>query len=124
MEEIPESVADLFDDANGELAIGELPSAIEKYRKCTEIEPAFFDGWHALGMALMKNGQYPEAIEAGNKAVELRPNDPETLDNLALGRGYVRSAMGTISWRREARAGQRLRLPLFSGRTLHGGSAS
>ena len=89
MEEIPESVADLFDDANGELAIGELPSAIEKYRKCTEIEPAFFDGWHALGMALMKNGQYPEAIEAGNKAVELRPNDQLAWSSLSL--LYVRN---------------------------------
>ena len=37
MEEIPESVAELFDDANGDLAVGDLPAAIEKYRKCTEI---------------------------------------------------------------------------------------
>jgi ribose transport system ATP-binding protein len=30
------------------------------------------------------------------------------LDNLALGRGYVRGAAGTISWRREARAARQL----------------
>jgi tetratricopeptide (TPR) repeat protein len=89
MEEIPESVAELFDDANGDLAVGDLLAAIEKYRKCTEIEPAFFDGWHALGMALMKNGQYPEAIEAGNKAVELRPNDQLAWSSLSL--FYVRN---------------------------------
>ena len=89
MEEIPESVAELFDDANGDLAVGDLPSAIEKYRKCTEIEPAFFDGWHALGMALMKNGHYPEAIEAGNKAVDLRPNDQLAWSSLSL--FYVRN---------------------------------
>jgi hypothetical protein len=45
MEEIPERVAELFDDANGDLAVGDLPAAVEKYRKCTEIEPTFFDGW-------------------------------------------------------------------------------
>ena len=32
MEEIPSEIEELFDDANGDLAIGELPAAIEKYR--------------------------------------------------------------------------------------------
>ena len=50
-------VAELFDDANGDLALGELEAAVEKYRRCTELDPAFFDGWHALGMALMKVGR-------------------------------------------------------------------
>ena len=58
---------EIFDDANGDLAIGELESAVEKYRQCVELDPAFFDGWHALGMALMKIGRFPEAIEAGKK---------------------------------------------------------
>ena len=59
------SLDEIFDDANGDLAIGELESAIEKYRRCVELDPTFFDGWHALGMALMKVGRFPEAIEAG-----------------------------------------------------------
>src|SRR5437667_11897019 len=66
---------EIFDDANGDLAIGELESAVEKYRRCVELDPQFFDGWHGLGMALMKLGRFPEAIEAGKKAVELLPND-------------------------------------------------
>jgi len=32
----------------------------------------------------------------------------DTLDNLALGRGYVRGAAGSISWKREAAAGREL----------------
>src|SRR5208283_1521219 len=72
---ITSEIEELFDDANGDLAIGELSTAIEKYRKCVERLPTFFDGWHALGMTLMKNGNYPEAIQAGKQAVELRPND-------------------------------------------------
>lgn len=80
---------ELFDDANGDLALGELEAAVEKYRRCTELDPGFFDGWHALGMALMKLGRYPEAIEAGLKTVELRPNDLLGWSSLSL--FYVRA---------------------------------
>ena len=75
---------ELFDDANGDLAIGELESAVEKYRRCVELDPAFFDGWHALGMALMKIGRFSEAIEAGKKSTELRPNDQIGWTSLSL----------------------------------------
>ena len=70
-----EALDELFDDANGDLAIGELESAVEKYQRCVELDPDFFDGWHALGMALMKTGRFPEAIAAGKRATALRPND-------------------------------------------------
>ena len=75
---------ELFDDANGDLAIGELEAAVEKYRRCVELDPAFFDGWHALGMALMKIGRFPEAIKAGQKATELCPNDQIAWTSLSL----------------------------------------
>jgi Flp pilus assembly protein TadD len=35
-------------------------------------------------MALMKLGRFPEAIEAGQKAVELRPNDQIGWTSLSL----------------------------------------
>ncbi len=88
---MPENAAveELFDDANGHLALGELEAAVEKYRRCTELDPAFFDGWHALGMALMKLGRFREAIEAGLKTVDLRPNDQLAWSSLSL--FYVRN---------------------------------
>ena len=73
-------INEIFDDASGDLAIGDLESAVEKYRRCVE----FFDGWHALGMALMKLRRFEEAIEAGKKAVELRPNDQIGWTSLSL----------------------------------------
>ena len=82
-------VEELFDDANGDLAVGELEAAVEKYRRCVELEPEFFDGWHALGMALMKLGRYEEAIEVGKHTVELRPNDQLAWSSLSL--FYVRN---------------------------------
>jgi tetratricopeptide (TPR) repeat protein len=84
-------VEELFDEANGDLALGELETAVEKYRRCTELDPEFFDGWHALGMALMKIGRYPEAIEAGKKTVALSPNDQLAWSSLSL--FYVRADM-------------------------------
>ncbi len=79
-----DSLEELFDDANGDLAIGELEGAVEKYRRCVEMDPLFFDGWHALGMALMKIGRFPEAIAAGKRATELRPNDQIGWTSLSL----------------------------------------
>ena len=75
---------EIFDDANGDLAIGDLDKAVEKYRQCVDVDPNFFDGWHALGMALMKIGRFEEAIEAGKKAVELKPNDQIGWTSLSL----------------------------------------
>jgi tetratricopeptide (TPR) repeat protein len=78
-----------FDDANAHLAMGELEEAALIYGECVELKPDFFDGWHALGMALMKIGRFPEAIEAGLKSVELRPNDQLAWSSLSL--FYVRN---------------------------------
>ena len=75
---------EIFDNANGDLAIGDLDSAVEKYRRCVQLDPNFFDGWHALGMALMKLGRFEEAIDAGKRAVELRPNDQIGWTSLSL----------------------------------------
>ncbi len=75
---------ELFDDATGDLALGELEAAVEKYRRCVELDADFFDGWHALGMALMKLGRFPEAIEAGLRATALRPNDQIGWTSLSL----------------------------------------
>ena len=75
---------EIFDNANGDLAVGDLDKAAEKYLQCVELDPEFFDGWHALGMALMKLGRFNEAIEAGKKATELRPNDQIAWTSLSL----------------------------------------
>lgn len=64
-----------YDDASGDVAIGDLESAVAKYRRCVEIDPDFFDGWHALGMALFKSGNAREAIGAALMATQLEPND-------------------------------------------------
>lgn len=87
---MPDSPAlqELFDDANGHLALGELDEAVALYRRCVETDPDFFDGWHALGMALLKTGHIKEAIGCGLQAVNLKPND--LLAWTSLSQMYVR----------------------------------
>lgn len=79
---------ELFDEANGCLALGDLEEAAALYRRCVAIDPDFFDGWHALGMALLKLDQVKEAIGCGLQATTLRPND--LLAWTSLSQMYVR----------------------------------
>lgn len=79
----------LFDEANGDLATGDLEAAALKYERCVTLLPEYFEGWHALGMAQMKLGRYPEAIAAGLRSVELQPKDPLAWSSLSL--FYVRN---------------------------------
>lgn len=65
----------LYDEASGLVAIGEIDDAVTLYRRSVELDPQFFDGWHALGMALLKAGNAKEAIGAGLMATTLEPND-------------------------------------------------
>ncbi len=99
-----DEVQDIFDDANGDLAIGDLESAVVKYRRCVELDADFFDGWHALAMALMKTGKIKEAIGAGLQATILKPND--LLAWTALSQMYVQD--GQIGEAEDAKANARI----------------
>ena len=102
---MPDSERDsLFDDANGALALGELEEACALYRRCVAIDADFFDGWHALGMCLLKLGQVKEAIGCGLQATTLRPND--LLAWTALSQMYVRD--GQIGEAESAKANARI----------------
>lgn len=94
----------LYDDASGDLAVGDLEEAVAKYRRCVELDPDYFDAWHALGMALMKTGKIKEAIGAGLMATSLRPND--LLAWTALSQMYVQD--GQIAEAEEAKGNARI----------------
>jgi tetratricopeptide (TPR) repeat protein len=79
----------LFDDATGDLALGALEDAADKYKQCAAAAPDYFEAWHALGMVNMKLGRFTEAIEAGLRAVELHPKDQLAWSSLSL--FYVRN---------------------------------
>lgn len=95
---------DHFDEANAHLAVGEFEAAVSGYRAAVEIDPDFFDGWHALGMALMKTNQIKEAIGCGLQATTLRPND--LLAWTALSQMYVQD--GQIAEAESAKGNARI----------------
>ncbi len=95
---------ELFDEANGHLAVGELEESIALYRRCVASDPEFFDAWHALGMTLLKSGQIKEAIGCGLQAVTLKPND--LLAWTSLSQMYVRD--GNIPEAESAKANARI----------------
>jgi tetratricopeptide (TPR) repeat protein len=76
-----------MDEGNGALALGELERAVDCYRRAVELDPEFFDGWQALGMALVKTNRPAEAVEALKRAVELRPDDQMAWSSLSLAYG-------------------------------------
>lgn len=102
-----------FDEGNLHLALGELEEAAVCYRACVEQDASYFDGWHALGMVLMKVGRFPEAIEAGLQATRLRPNEQLAWSSLSL--FYVRN--GQIA---EAEAaGAKARILSWGGKVVN-----
>lgn len=97
-------IESLFDEASGFVATGELESAIPLYRRCVEIDPQFFEGWHALGMALLRSGHIKEAIGASLMATTLQPND--LLAWTALSQMYVKN--GQIAEAEDAKGKARI----------------
>ena len=94
----------LFDEASGCVALGEIEDAVKLYRRCVEIDPGFFEGWHALGMSLLKTGEVREAIGAGLMATTLQPND--LLAWTALSQMYVKN--GQIAEAEDAKGKARI----------------
>ena len=99
-----EAIQDIFDEASGHLALGELDEAAALYRRCVEIEPNHFDSWHALSMALLKTDKLKEALGASLQATSLQPND--LLAWTALSQIYVR--LGDIPNAESAKANSRI----------------
>jgi Flp pilus assembly protein TadD len=64
-----------YDAGMSEFSRAEFAKAIEWYRRAVELDPGYFDAWHALGMAYLRAGQIQDAIAAGQRAVEICPND-------------------------------------------------
>ena len=86
------------------LAMGELDHAEACYRKSTELDDNFFDGWQALAMTLLKLEKVKEAIGCGIKATMLEPND--LLAWTGLSQMYIRD--GQIAEAEHAKGNARI----------------
>jgi len=73
-----------LDEGNGCLALGELEEAVEHYQRAVDADVDYFDGWHALAMALMKLKRYDEAETAGKETIRIQPNNQMAYTTMSL----------------------------------------
>jgi tetratricopeptide (TPR) repeat protein len=75
----------------GELArqAQDLPGAVQHFSKATELDPNFSDALLGLGMTLLAEKKYPEAVAPLEKAVKLQPANPA--GHYSLATAYART---------------------------------
>ena len=66
---------ELFDDANGDLALGELDAAVEKYRAALELNPDHAGIRVNYAVVLLRLGQWERGIEHLRMAVRQDPTN-------------------------------------------------
>jgi tetratricopeptide (TPR) repeat protein len=71
---------------------GEVAEAGKLYRQLVSADPSDFESWNGLGLCLLASGGPGSAIEAFNRALELKPDGASVLQkwaeaHVALGRG-------------------------------------
>jgi tetratricopeptide (TPR) repeat protein len=66
---------DYFEQAVNAFGDDKLDDAISMYKKALEVDPAYQDALHGLGMALFNRGLVDEAIATAKRLVEIDPDD-------------------------------------------------
>ncbi|MFZ1010188.1 MAG: tetratricopeptide repeat protein [Candidatus Sulfotelmatobacter sp.] len=70
--------------------------AVKEFKKVTELEPSFADGFVSLGQAYMENSDYTSAAAPLKHALELNPDLPQVhqlLGYVLLSQGYAAEAI-------------------------------
>ncbi len=70
--------------------------AVKEFKKATELEPSFADGFVSLGQAYMENSDYTSAAAPLKHALELSPELPQAhqlLGYVLLSQGYAAEAI-------------------------------
>lgn len=57
----------------GRKGLGQIEEASEAFKRVTELNPNYADGFNNLGVTLQILGKYDEAIEAYNKSLSIKP---------------------------------------------------
>jgi tetratricopeptide (TPR) repeat protein len=70
----PDNFASLASSADAARRQGDIPAAIQLYRKATEVNPSWPDGWWFLGILQYDANQYVPALDALNRYLQLAPN--------------------------------------------------
>lgn len=98
----------------------EHEAALAKYDEAIALDPEYTDGLHGKAMALMHMERYDEAIEVGQRIVEIDPNDAFAHTSLSMfyqRKGMIDEAEAEgakarmISWKEELKQNPDARPP-------------
>ena len=81
----------LYKEGFDHFANDRFDEAIACYRRALEIDPGLAIAWNGLSLAHRQQGDLAAAIEAGEKLIELEPDDPLSHTNLSI--LYMRNGM-------------------------------
>ena len=65
-------------------ALGELKQAIIAFKKVTELNPHYLDGYYNLGVSLQNYGNIEDSIKAYKKCISINKNHAESYINLGI----------------------------------------
>ena len=71
----PDEIQSAIEDATYDHAMGETASALAKLARATEAAPDSFEAWHAAAEINFAERKLNAALEAGERAHALRPDD-------------------------------------------------
>lgn len=72
--EVTPEVQQLLAQAKAAQQLGDIPTAIEKYRAILKLAPHLAPAYNNLGLLYFKDGDYAHAVEVLKRALELDPN--------------------------------------------------
>ena len=75
---------ELYDAALTHFAENALAAAVNAFKKLIETYPDYTEGYIGLGHAYERLGNYDEAIEAVQKAIDLDSSDPLAYTSLSI----------------------------------------
>jgi tetratricopeptide (TPR) repeat protein len=61
-----------------------LSAAIQSYRRAAQLDPAYYEAHHNLGLAAAEAGDLPQALSAYESALALKPDSADARYNFAL----------------------------------------
>jgi tetratricopeptide (TPR) repeat protein len=96
---IPTTAVELYNAGIDHYNAGRVERSIESFNRAIQLYPQFFEAYYNLGQIQAANDRLDDAIKTYTALVDMRPNDAESLFELASmlhRRGFLKRAMSYL----------------------------